>query len=104
MKRNFCFGQKTFVSLELEKEVSPYGKEVSPEEAPEAISQAVASLPPEQMFELMKQMKVWNEHNLYFRNLCGFHFFLVLWNRGVFEKNLKGFCYFLAFIRKTVMN
>ena len=43
---------------ELDKEVSPYGKEVSPEEAPEVISQAVASLPPEQMFELMKQMKV----------------------------------------------
>ena len=28
------------------------------EKAPEAISKAVASLPPEQMFELMKQMKV----------------------------------------------
>jgi hypothetical protein len=31
---------------------------VEPEKAPEAISKAVASLPPEQMFELMKQMKV----------------------------------------------
>ena len=88
MKRNFCFGQKNFVSLELEKEVSPYGKEVSPEEAPEAISQAVASLPPEQMFELMKQMKVWNEHILYFRNLCGFHFFL-FYGTGVFLKRTK---------------
>ena len=39
-------------------EVSPYGPPVVPEEAPEAITQAVASLPPEQMFELMKQMKV----------------------------------------------
>ena len=39
-------------------EVNPYGPAVAPEEAPEAITQAVASLPPEQMFELMKQMKV----------------------------------------------
>ena len=37
---------------------SPYGESVEPEKAPEAISKAVASLPPEQMFELMKQMKV----------------------------------------------
>lgn len=37
---------------------SPYGDPVEPEKAPEAISKAVASLPPEQMFELMKQMKV----------------------------------------------
>lgn len=36
---------------------SPYGPDVDPEKAPEAISQAVASLPPEQMFELAKQMK-----------------------------------------------
>lgn len=41
-------------------EVNPYGPSVAPEEAPEAITQAVASLPPEQMFELMKQMKVQN--------------------------------------------
>lgn len=39
-------------------EVSPYGAPCPPDNAPEAISQAVASLPPEQMFELMKQMKV----------------------------------------------
>lgn len=38
--------------------MNPYGPAVAPEEAPEAITQAVASLPPEQMFELMKQMKV----------------------------------------------
>ena len=38
---------------------SPYGDGVEPEKAPEAISKAVASLPPEQMFELMKQMKVY---------------------------------------------
>ncbi|KAM4696639.1 cleavage stimulation factor subunit 2 isoform 2-T2 [Rhinophrynus dorsalis] len=37
---------------------SPYGEPVSPEDAPESISRAVASLPPEQMFELMKQMKL----------------------------------------------
>lgn len=37
---------------------SPYGDGCMPEEAPESISRAVASLPPEQMFELMKQMKV----------------------------------------------
>ena len=37
---------------------SPYGDSTEPEKAPEAISRAVASLPPEQMFELMKQMKV----------------------------------------------
>ncbi|RMC22014.1 hypothetical protein DUI87_02885 [Hirundo rustica rustica] len=36
---------------------SPYGDPVNPEDAPESISRAVASLPPEQMFELMKQMK-----------------------------------------------
>uniref|UniRef100_A0A3B3RPU4 Cleavage stimulation factor, 3' pre-RNA, subunit 2 n=1 Tax=Paramormyrops kingsleyae TaxID=1676925 RepID=A0A3B3RPU4_9TELE len=37
---------------------SPYGDGCQPEEAPESISRAVASLPPEQMFELMKQMKL----------------------------------------------
>ena len=31
---------------------------MSPKSAPEAITKAVASLPPEQMLELMKQMKV----------------------------------------------
>ena len=40
-------------------ETNPYGPTVPPSEAPSAITQAVASLPPEQMFELMKQMKVW---------------------------------------------
>ncbi|XP_043913546.1 cleavage stimulation factor subunit 2 isoform X2 [Protopterus annectens] len=37
---------------------SPYGDHVPAEDAPESISRAVASLPPEQMFELMKQMKL----------------------------------------------
>lgn len=34
-----------------------YGEAVSAEKAPETISTAVASLPPEQMYDLMKQMK-----------------------------------------------
>ncbi|XP_050422341.1 cleavage stimulation factor subunit 2 [Adelges cooleyi] len=40
-----------------------YGEAVSAEKAPEHISSAVASLPPEQMFELMKQMKVCIQNN-----------------------------------------
>ncbi len=43
---------------------NPYGDSVSPDKAPEAISRAVASLPPEQMFELMKQMKLCIQNNL----------------------------------------
>ncbi|XP_064105076.1 cleavage stimulation factor subunit 2-like [Macrobrachium nipponense] len=42
---------------------SPYGPEVEPSKAPEAISNAVASLPPEQMFELMRQMKLCVRNN-----------------------------------------
>jgi cleavage stimulation factor subunit 2 len=42
---------------------NPYGENVPPEKAPEAISRAVASLPPEQMFELMKQMKQCIQNN-----------------------------------------
>ncbi|XP_005398372.1 PREDICTED: cleavage stimulation factor subunit 2 tau variant-like [Chinchilla lanigera] len=43
---------------------SPYGDPIDPEGAPESIARAVASLPPEQIFELMKQMKrcVQNSH------------------------------------------
>ena len=56
------YNQVPFCILGMEgssrPEVNPYGPSVAPEEAPEAITQAVASLPPEQMFELMKQMKV----------------------------------------------
>lgn len=37
---------------------NPYGEPIQADKAPEAISKAVASLPPEQMFELMKQMKL----------------------------------------------
>ncbi|KAG1691853.1 Cleavage stimulation factor subunit 2 [Nymphon striatum] len=36
---------------------------IEPERAPEAISKAVASLPPEQMFELMKQMQACIQNN-----------------------------------------
>ncbi|XP_063243688.1 cleavage stimulation factor subunit 2 tau variant isoform X2 [Bacillus rossius redtenbacheri] len=42
---------------------NPYGEVVQAEKAPEAISKAVASLPPEQMFELMKQMKMCVQSN-----------------------------------------
>jgi cleavage stimulation factor subunit 2 len=42
---------------------NPYGEHVAPDKAPEAISRAVASLPPEQMFELMKQMKTCIQNN-----------------------------------------
>ncbi|KAI6648292.1 Cleavage stimulation factor subunit 2-like [Oopsacas minuta] len=39
-----------------------FGPVVHPENAPEEITKAVASLPPEQMFELMKQMKLFIMH------------------------------------------
>lgn len=42
---------------------NPYGEAVQSDKAPEAISKAVASLPPEQMFELMKQMKLCVQNN-----------------------------------------
>ncbi|XP_018327819.1 cleavage stimulation factor subunit 2 tau variant [Agrilus planipennis] len=42
---------------------NPYGEPIQSEKAPEAISKAVASLPPEQMFELMKQMKICIQNN-----------------------------------------
>ncbi|XP_047128493.1 cleavage stimulation factor subunit 2 isoform X1 [Hydra vulgaris] len=45
------------------KEISPYGQAVNPDKAPETITNAVASLPPEQMFELMKQMKLCIQNN-----------------------------------------
>jgi cleavage stimulation factor subunit 2 len=40
-----------------------YGQPVPPESAPEAITKAVASLPPEQMYELMKQIKWCIQYN-----------------------------------------
>jgi len=42
---------------------SPFGPPVDPERAPETISKAVASLPPEQMFQLMQQMKMCIQNN-----------------------------------------
>lgn len=42
---------------------NPYGEPIQSEKAPEAISKAVASLPPEQMFELMQQMKLCIQNN-----------------------------------------
>ncbi|XP_046652509.1 cleavage stimulation factor subunit 2-like [Daphnia pulicaria] len=42
---------------------SPYGDAVDPTQAPEMISKAVSSLPPEQMFELMQQMKQCMQNN-----------------------------------------
>merc|ERR550532_2131821 len=42
---------------------SPFGPACEPGRAPEAISKAVASLPPEQMFELMRQMKACIKNN-----------------------------------------
>ncbi|XP_055968281.1 cleavage stimulation factor subunit 2 tau variant-like [Sorex fumeus] len=42
---------------------SPYGPAVDPEDAPESIARAVASLPPEQMIELMLQMKLCVQNN-----------------------------------------
>ncbi|XP_018496657.1 cleavage stimulation factor subunit 2 tau variant [Galendromus occidentalis] len=40
-----------------------YGEETDHNKTPEAISKAVASLPPEQMFQLMKQMKTCIQNN-----------------------------------------
>lgn len=42
---------------------NPYGEQCEPEQAPEVISKVVASLPPEQMYELMKQMKECIQNN-----------------------------------------
>jgi len=42
---------------------SPFGPPCEPGRAPETISKAVASLPPEQMFQLMQQMKVCIQNN-----------------------------------------
>ncbi|XP_059611691.1 cleavage stimulation factor subunit 2 [Phlebotomus argentipes] len=42
---------------------NPYGEPCDPESAPELITKTVASLPPEQMYELMKQMKTCIQNN-----------------------------------------
>lgn len=42
---------------------NPYGEHCDAEHAPEIITKTVASLPPEQMYELMKQMKACIQNN-----------------------------------------
>lgn len=42
---------------------NPYGEHCDAEQAPEIITKTVASLPPEQMYELMKQMKTCIQNN-----------------------------------------
>lgn len=54
---------KTSVGHQGPVEPPLHGNPVPPEAAPEAITKAVASLPPEQMYELMKQMKWCIQHN-----------------------------------------
>ncbi|XP_015127609.1 cleavage stimulation factor subunit 2 [Diachasma alloeum] len=49
--------------LQTHNTENTYGEAVQSDKAPEAISKAVAALPPEQMFELMKQMKVCIQNN-----------------------------------------
>jgi len=57
--------QRLLVSLDSLSEpviVNPFDH-IDPDKVPEAISKGVASLPPEQMFELMKQMKQCIQNN-----------------------------------------
>ncbi|XP_011303138.1 cleavage stimulation factor subunit 2-like isoform X2 [Fopius arisanus] len=49
--------------LQTQSTENAYGEAVQSDKAPEAISKAVAALPPEQMFELMKQMKLCVQNN-----------------------------------------
>ncbi|XP_063974332.1 cleavage stimulation factor subunit 2-like isoform X2 [Diachasmimorpha longicaudata] len=49
--------------LQTHNTENAYGEAVQSDKAPEAISKAVAALPPEQMFELMKQMKLCIQNN-----------------------------------------
>ncbi|VDN52676.1 unnamed protein product [Dracunculus medinensis] len=53
----FAAQQQEVIDLLHHAQENPYGPECEPDRAPEIISRTVASLPPEQMFELMKQMK-----------------------------------------------
>jgi len=54
---------------------TPYGPSCNPADAPDQITQAVSSLPPEQMFDLIKQMKevIMVIKNISSRNQC-YHF------------------------------
>lgn len=67
---------------------NPYGEPIQAEKAPEAISKAVASLPPEQMFELMKQMKLCIQVFIY-EIICAFCN-LVFYSRIILQK--RGIC------------
>uniref|UniRef100_A0A1I7YQB0 CSTF2_hinge domain-containing protein n=1 Tax=Steinernema glaseri TaxID=37863 RepID=A0A1I7YQB0_9BILA len=49
--------QQQQIQQQREEEEYLYGPECEPSKAPEAITRSVASLPPEQMLELMRQMK-----------------------------------------------
>lgn len=69
-----------------------YGEAVSAEKAPEAISTAVASLPPEQMYELMKQMKSCIQV-LLLNNYCTFNNTNLLEFHRIILPKLK-VCYF----------
>lgn len=42
---------------------NPYGEHCDPEQSPEVVTKTVAALPPEQMYELMKQMKACIQNN-----------------------------------------
>lgn len=42
---------------------NPYGEHCDPEQSPERITKTVTSMPPEQMYELMKQMKLCIQNN-----------------------------------------
>uniref|UniRef100_A0A5S6Q0Y7 RRM domain-containing protein n=1 Tax=Trichuris muris TaxID=70415 RepID=A0A5S6Q0Y7_TRIMR len=54
----------TFTDKEDEQLQSPYGPEQDPEKAPHEVTRMVMQLPPEQMFELLKQVKVCIETNV----------------------------------------
>lgn len=49
--------------LQGPQQENPYGTQCEPENAPEQITKTVASLPPEQMYALMKQMKSCIQNN-----------------------------------------
>ena len=62
-------GQQQMMQQQLQQQIQaqmepkPYGDPVDPKDAPEAISKTVASLPPEEMFKLMDQMKQCIQNN-----------------------------------------
>ena len=61
---NFALTMTKFQLVDQEPVAeSPFGPPCEPARAPETISRAVASLPPEQMFQLMQQMKLCIQNN-----------------------------------------